>query len=134
MRGRKERALSKGVAKTVAAICGLIVIGSVVVCLATGAKPFTRHTDEEIVQANEPDDLDSVFADTGLDEEHGELENVETGFALGWLPSGPGIDALSVATISGPAIIVGGGVLLLARRNSSRASDTDGDAAKEHEA
>jgi len=109
------------IARTILIICGLAIVGSLAVNLATGSYYFSRHTDEELAKANRADELDSLFEETGAGEGLEEFEEVETTYALGWLPSGPppSIDFLSVATIAGPAVVLGAVAFWFSRRGGS---------------
>ncbi len=109
--------------RTVHIIAGAALAVSVIAVitnLATGAKMFTRFEDEAIVESNERDELGDLFGETGLDEHHGELKAVDSGFALGCLPSGPGLASASVVTTVAPAAVVALGAWWLQRRLSRR--------------
>jgi len=98
-----------------------LTASAVIVNLATGAKMFTRFEDSAIIESNQQSSLGDLFGETGLDEHHGELKSVESGFALGWLPSGPGLASASVTTIAAPAAAIAIGAWWLQRRTRRRA-------------
>lgn len=98
--------------------CGLVVIGSLVASLATGAKPYTRFRDHEVEQANSETDLSDLFAESGVvDEPPKAIESVN---AIGFLPSGPGRASISVLTLSAPALGVMFFTLWLGRKNTTK--------------
>jgi len=106
-------------------ISALLVLGSLVAYVATGAKAFTRFPSEELeAQQHQQDaggeDLDALFEETGVDEGHGELEDVESEFTFGLLPGGPGAASISVASFAGIAVALSAGVYLLERRSRAR--------------
>lgn len=108
--------------------CGFAAALSVVTYSATGFAAFTRFPDPAVIETSQTDDLSSLFADTGLNDEAGEVGAVESRFALGLLPSGPGRASLSVATVVFGAGAVSLGTVLLGRRGKLSASSpsTDG--------
>lgn len=110
------------------AVCGLVVVISLAVFAATGAKPFSRHPDPELAQTNETDDLEALFADES-DMEVQDTPRVKSEFAFGLLPGGPE-DMLSVAVFAGPAFAVAAGAFLLERRSrKSKAAPPEPDKA-----
>lgn len=84
--------------------CSAMVAGSLMAYFATGSYAFTRFEDPEITTTNESTDLADLFNDSGAELEP--LEEVESINAIGLLPSGPGKAAISVATLSGPAVVI----------------------------
>lgn len=104
-----------------AAICAQ----SLLLCRATGWRPFTRYRSPEIEAVNADRGLESLFAATPLNESHGTLGSIENVFAFGWLPSGPGKDAVSVLTVGGPALLIGLLALWPARRRSTPKPKSD---------
>ncbi len=88
--------------KFILGVCGLVVLGSIVACIATGAKPYTRFRDHEVEQVNSETDLSDLFAETGVVEEPPKA--IESVNAIGFLPSGPGLASISVVTLSAPAL------------------------------
>lgn len=105
-------------------VCAASIAVAIGVSLATGSRPFTRFHDKEVANVSETDDLSGLFGETGLADQHGELESVDSRFALGWLPSGPGRASLSVMTIAGFAVVVGAvAVFLDVRRRKAPASE-----------
>jgi len=66
----------------------------------TGFEGYTKYPSEEVAQSGASGEMDDLFAETGINEELGETEQLENKFALGLLPSGPGRDSLSVAVIA----------------------------------
>jgi len=102
----------------------IALAGSVVAWLATGTMPFTRFESQENAEVLAENDLDDLFADTGLNDEQGEVGKIENRFTFGLLPSGPGKDTLSVAAISGPAAGISLGAFLLGRKNAKKNQNT----------
>jgi hypothetical protein len=100
--------------------CGLAIVASLAVFTATGAKPYSRHEDEALSAMNEQSGLGDLFADAGDASGADEAAIVPSVYAFGLLPSGPGIDSLSVATISGPAFAVAAGLFWLRRRKNKQ--------------
>jgi len=92
----------------------LLIAGSVIAFLATGMYPYTRFRDKKIEQTNAESDLSDLFADTG--DETTAAPRVESVNAIGLLPSGPGLAAISVVTVSVPAVLAVGCALLWDRR------------------
>lgn len=102
-------------------LCGFVILASLAAYVATGAAFFTRYPSDEIEQTNEQDDLAALFAeDTGLSDEMGELKGVDNRFTFGLLPSGPGRDGLSVASVGGLSFAVAAASFFLARRRQKR--------------
>lgn len=104
----------------VVAAAALLSLGAVVMWAATGARGWTRYPSEALAEAQGGADdgggFGDLFADTGLTDEAGELESVDNEFRFGLLPSGPGRDALSVASVVGPSVVVSALVLWRGRR------------------
>ena len=104
------------VRRSIYALCTLAVIGSIIAWLSTGGYWYTRFKDPEIQSAESRSGLSDVFAETG--QEDAPLEQIENVNAIGLLPSGPGRATLSVAAISGPAILVAAGAWWVGRRGA----------------
>lgn len=104
-------------------VSALLIVGSLAAFFATGSYPYTRFRDKEIEQQNAETDLSDLFADTT--DEPVEAPKVESVNAIGLLPSGPGLATLSVATLSGPALLAIVGVLWWSRRQARAASARD---------
>jgi len=108
----------------VLALSGVLLLGSLLAYVSTGARAFTRFPSPELEaqQAQEAqdedagEDLDALFEETGVNEEHGELQDIESEFTFGLLPGGPGKASISVATFAGLALVLSGGAVLLERR------------------
>lgn len=101
--------------------CGVVVLAAAGLWAATGANVWTRFPSAGIAEAQaEPEGggLDDLFADAGLNDDHGELEEIDNEFRFGLLPSGAGREALSVASVGGAALAVAGGVWWLGRRKT----------------
>lgn len=99
-------------------ICILLTLGALVAWLATGARGWTRYPSENLaaVEAGSDEGLGDLFADTGLEDESGALEKIDNEFRFGLLPSGPGRDAISVASVAGPCAVIAGLAFWLERR------------------
>ncbi len=95
----------KTLRKAVCGVCVLAVLAAVGVWVATGARVWTRYPSENIQQVQQDDEggLDDLFADAGLNDDLGELEAIDNDFRFGLLPSGPGREVLSVASVGGLA-------------------------------
>lgn len=111
-----------GRAKAVIGACGLVIAGSFTAFIATGMYPYTRFHDPELAKANEEHGLSDLLADTGAAEGHEELAGIDNVTAFGFLPSGPGMASLSVATTAGPAAGVAAGAFFWSRRRRRCAS------------
>jgi len=85
------------------AACAIAIASSLVAFATTGARPYTRFRDKEIERANSETDLSDLFSESGAPQEP-PPEAVESRNAIGFLPSGPGLSAISVVTVSVPAI------------------------------
>jgi len=95
--------------------------------LGTGGRAWTRFPSEGIAGAQgEPDGggLGDLFADAGLHDDHGELEEIDNAFRFGLLPSGAGREGLSVASVSGVAVAASVGVWWWGRRERASAAPT----------
>lgn len=112
--------MSPTVRRSIYAVCALAVIGSTIAWLATGGYWYTRFKDRDIEASESQSGLSDVFAETGQDDTP--LEKIENVNAIGLLPSGPGRATLSVAAISGPAILLAAGVWWFGRRSDDDAS------------
>ena len=104
-------------------LCALAVLAAVVAYLATGSRAYTRFRDKQIEADNAESGLDDLFADSGINDEQGDVEKVESAFGVGLLPSGPGAASLSVATVGGVAGVVGFGAWFIHRRASRNAQE-----------
>ena len=71
---------------------------------------FTRYYDPARDSRSPADPLagglSDLFADTGLEDNTGRMEEIPNRFMLGLLPAGPGRDAISVLTLAGPALLI----------------------------
>lgn len=106
------------------AASGAASLAAVGLYAGTGAEAFTRYPTAELEEANADDGLSDLFDDTGLNDELGELERVESRFTFGLLPSGPGADSLSVAAIVGPALAISGLAWFLQRKSTKAPGET----------
>lgn len=89
--------------KIVVAVCGVVVIATLIAFASTGARAYTRFRSPEIEEANSQTDLSDLFAQTGAPQEQ-PPNAVESVNAVGFLPSGPGLASISVVTLAGPAV------------------------------
>lgn len=106
------------VRKIIFALCATATVGSLVAFAATGAHPYTRFRDKELEKANSENDLSDLFSQTGTPQ--APPKAVESVNAIGFLPSGPGLASVSVATIAGPAIGLAGLTWWLGRRSCAK--------------
>ena len=111
--------MTKRTRNTVLIACGLASTVSLAAFVATGMYPYTRFKSDETAAVNAETSLTAMFDDTGLDEGEGEMEQVVNVTAIGLLPSGPGRASISVASITGPALLVAGAVFLVSRRHTN---------------
>ena len=102
------------------ALCAAASAASMVAFAATGMHGYTRFKSDETAAVNAETSLSDMFGDTGLDDEQGAMEQVENVTAIGLLPSGPGMESISVASITGPAFVIAGGVFFVARRQAAK--------------
>jgi hypothetical protein len=116
--GPQGAGMTKRTRNIVLIACGLASAGSFAVFVATGMYPYTRFKSEETAAVNAETSLTAMFDDTGLDEGEGEMEQVANVTAIGFLPSGPGRASISVMSITGPALVVAGVVILVSRRQA----------------
>lgn len=99
----------------------ILIVAALGVWAGTGFHAYTRYPSAELNTASpEGESLDNLFADTGLNEEHGEVQKVENKFALGLLPSGPGRDMFSVITLFAFAGIILAGLFIYERIQRKR--------------
>lgn len=86
-------------------LCGMAITGqALALCSATGWRTFTRYPSAEIEQMNSNNGLETIFANTSLNDRLGPIGRVENTFAFGLLPFPTlGREALSVTTVGGPA-------------------------------
>ncbi len=105
-------------------ICAAASAASVAAFAATGMHGYTRFKSDETAAVNAETSLSDMFGDTGLDDEQGAMEQVENVTAIGLLPSGPGMESISVASITGPALFVAGAVFFVTRRKAARQQST----------
>ncbi len=115
--------MARHVRTGVIVVCLVAIFGSLVAFVATGMRPYTRFRDEAIEQANAETDLSDLFSDTS-DEAAEDAGVVESVNAIGLLPSGPGLASLSVATLSGPALVALGFLWWRGRRARAKVSAT----------
>jgi len=110
---------------TVWALADAAILASVVLWFTTGTHVLTRFPSETIAQAQgEPEEggLDDLFADSGINDDHGELESVDNEFRLGLLPSGPGRDSLSVASVTGVGLAASAAAWWFTRKKKDAAT------------
>jgi len=95
-----------------------LTVGAVVAWAATGARAWTRYPSENIesVQSGSEEGLGDLFAETGLEDESGALEEIDNAYRFGLLPSGPGRGAVSVAGVAGVCALASGVVWWVGRR------------------
>jgi|GEM_PF-6177456 len=107
--------------------CALLALGALGAWAATGARGWTRYPSENLaaVEAGSEDGFGDLFAETGLEDESGSLETIDNEFRFGLLPSGPGRDAISVASVAGPCVAIAGLALWLERRKKPATPQTD---------
>jgi hypothetical protein len=70
---------------------------------------FTRYHDEEraLLDAQaQGESLADLFAETGLEDNTGAIEDIPNRFMLGLLPGGSGKHAISVLTLAGPGALI----------------------------
>lgn len=98
---------------------------SIVLYAATGARWYSRHPDPQLDAMNQESELSSLFEEeTGAP---GASAQVASEYTFGLFPGGPNpIDMWSVATIAGPALMVGVGAVLLHRRSSKSSRTPQG--------
>ncbi len=90
--------------QTVWALSALLILAAVALWLATGTRVLSRLPSETIATAQADDDttsFDDLFADAGLNDDLGELEDIDNAYRFGLVPAGPGLDALSVLSVAG---------------------------------
>ena len=107
------------------AISGIAVLASVAAWAATGAKPFTRFENKENTEVNEQNDLGDLFADTEPEGEEVELGTIDSGFAFGLLPAGPGKASMSVAAVAGLAVLASAAAWFLDRKKEGAVPTAD---------
>ncbi len=87
--------------------CLAVMVEAAVLWRATGAEGYTKYpkpAEEESAESGSEDGgLSDLFSDTGLEDAHGELEELPNKFALGLAPSGPDKHVVSLLTLAGPA-------------------------------
>ena len=105
-------------------MCAAASAASMVAYAATGMHGYTRFKSEETAAVNAETSLADMFGDTGLDDEQGAMEQVENVTAIGLLPSGPGMESISVASITGPAVFVAGAAFFVTRRKAKKQQST----------
>jgi len=92
--------------------CAVIITVTLALWSATGKAGYTKYYDADRAQRDAEaaqGSMEDLFADTGIET----LPEVENRFTLGLAPSGKTLrETASVATIAGPAIVVGLGSLL----------------------
>ena len=113
---------------TVWAVCDLAILASVILWFTTGTHVLTRFPSETLAEAQGEaagGGLDDLFADSGINDDHGELEGVENEFRMGLLPSGPGKDSLSVASVTGVGLAASAAAWWFTRRKKAPATGGD---------
>ena len=106
------------ITRIIVLFCSLIiVVQALALCAATGWRALTRFPQEEIRQSTENQGLDSLFSQTGLNEGKAPTPRLANHFTFGLLPT-PALnaEAISVATVAGPAALVGLFAILPRRR------------------
>lgn len=101
----------------IAGVCLLAVLASITLYIATGAKGYSRRADPEVAAMNEQSGMGDLFEqETGTVAE--ETDSGLTGeYAFGLAPGGPhSLDAMSVLTVAGPAVVIALAAHLLYRR------------------
>jgi hypothetical protein len=109
------------ITRLITLVCAaLIVVQALALCAATGWRALTRFPQEEIRQATESTGLDSLFSGTGLNEGKAPTPRLANEFTFGLLPT-PALspEAISVATVAGPAALVGLVALLPRKRRKT---------------
>lgn len=121
------------IARLVIVMCCLAVMAeAAVLWRATGAEGYTKYPKPAEAQSAETSDEDAglseLFADTGLEDAHGELEELPNKFALGLAPSGADKHIVSLLTLAGPAGVAALLTLLLPAfgRRSKKDSASEG--------
>lgn len=111
----------------VIACCAVVIAMTLLLWSATGRAGYTIYHDADRADRDAKaaeGSLEDLFADTGIEP----IESIENRFALGLAPSGTGKHLVSVATIAGPAGVVGlgavGSLLLLLRRRDGASENT----------
>ena len=107
------------------AIAAVAVLVSVGAWAATGAKPFTRFENKENTEVNAQNELGDLFADTEPEGDQVELGKIDSGFAFGLLPAGPGKASLSVAAVAGVAVFVSAAAWFFDRKKKGAAQTAD---------
>lgn len=112
-------------------VCGLSVCAqAIMLWRATRIEgyTFTRYHDEERARLDaeaQGESLADLFAETGLEDNTGAIEDIPNRFMLGLLPGGSGRHAISVLTLAGPGALVSViallGLLTSLRRSSPSA-------------
>lgn len=89
------------------AVLALVAIGqTLILCGRTGWHGFTRFPSPNLeLIKQQTGGLANLFQDSGLNDKLGPVTPDENRFAFGWLPSGWGADAVSVATLASPSLI-----------------------------
>ncbi len=115
----------------VLACCAVVIAMTLLLWSATGRAGFTMYHDAERAARDAEaaqGSLEDLFADTGIEP----LDTIENRFALGLAPSGAGRHLVSVATIAGPAGVIGLGSIVslvaLLRRGGSGSENAASDA------
>lgn len=106
------------------AVAGLflvLILGSVIGWLLTGARGYTRFRDSEVESTNRQSELGDLFAEAGAEP----LPQVESSNAIGLLPSGPGLASISVLTVGGTGAVGLVAVIWYDRRLRKRSLSND---------
>jgi hypothetical protein len=99
-------------------VLGLAIAAqAVALCAATGWRALTRFPSAEIASGGQDGDLAGLFDEAGLNDSRGKLESLPNEFTFGLLPSPTlGPEALSVASVGGPALLLALMALVPSRR------------------
>jgi hypothetical protein len=99
----------------------LLVAQSLMLCAATGWRSFTRFPDDGLRQMHDQEGSLSSLFPTASDQEPPRL--IANEFSFGLLPSPTlSAEAVSVATVGGPALLAGLVALISGRRPGHRSS------------
>ena len=94
------------------ATCAIILVASVAAWAVTGARMHTRYGPRMVV-ADGPTGRLIIPGGASSDE-------VAQSPQIGLLPAGPGLSAISVVVIAGPAVLAAAGAMMLPSRSKTR--------------
>jgi len=92
--------------------CAIILVASVAAWAATGARMHTRYGPRMIVADGPTGRLIIPGGASG--------DDIADSPQIGLLPDGPGLSAISVAVIGGPALLAAAGAMMLTSRTNTR--------------